>query len=176
MPIYHDRKFVDPTDPFANVLGSTAVPGVSDFMWVLYKEKRGDKEATLAMTGRTLTESSYKLRRNGVMWENLGCAEAVEEARKRREYDTDPLVNTIRQLVHQNGGKWRGRVKEIISSSQYFKGCRIYDSSQKVGIKIKARVKELEEYDAIIHTEISYGSGGSEHVFETRNPFEDNNS
>ena len=27
MPIYHDRKFVDPTDPFANVLGSTAVPG-----------------------------------------------------------------------------------------------------------------------------------------------------
>lgn len=176
MPIYHDRKYVDPTDPFANVLGSTAVPGVSDFMWVLYKEKREDKEATLAMTGRTLTESSYKLRRNGVKWENLGCAEAVEETRKRREYDADPLVNTIRRLVHQNGGKWRGRVKEIVSSSQYFKGCRIYDSPQKVGIKIKARAKELEEYDAIIHTEVANGSASSIHVFETRNPFEDNNS
>lgn len=176
MPIYHDRKYVDPTDPFANVLGSTAVPGVSDFMWVLYKEKREDKEATLAMTGRTLTESSYKLRRNGVKWENLGCAEAVEETRKRREYDADPLVNTIRRLVHQNGGKWRGRVKEIVSSSQYFKGCRIYDSPQKVGIKIKARAKELEEYDAIIHTEMVHGSGSSEHIFEAGNPFEDNNS
>ena len=72
MPVYHDRKFVDPTDPFANVLGSTAVPGVSDFMWVLFKEKRDDPEATLAITGRTLAESRYKLKRNGVRWENFG--------------------------------------------------------------------------------------------------------
>ncbi len=27
MPIYHDRKFVDPTDPFAECFRSTAVPG-----------------------------------------------------------------------------------------------------------------------------------------------------
>lgn len=173
MPIYHDRKFVDPTDPFANTLGSTAIPGASDFTWVLYKEKREDKEATLAITGRTLMEASYKLRRNGVKWENIGCAEAVEETRKRREYDSDPLINTIRQLVHRNGGRWKGRVKEIISNSQHFRGCRIYDTPQKVGIKIKARAKDLEEYDAIIHSEISNGSGSSEHVFESINPFED---
>lgn len=172
MPIYHDRKFVDPTDPFANVLGSTAVPGVSDFMWVLFKEKREDLEATLAVTGRTLAESRYKLKRNGVKWENLGDASAVEETRKRREYDNDPLVNTIRKLVRQNGGKWKGRVKEIISSSQYFKGFRIYDSPQKVGKKIKAIEKDLEEYDAIHHNEIPHGTAAVEHVFQSRNPFE----
>jgi len=172
MPIYHDRKFVDPTDPFANVLGSTAVPGVSDFMWVLFKEKRDDPEATLAITGRTLVESRYKLKRNGVKWESLGDASALEETRKRREYDNDPLVNTIRKLVRQNGGKWKGRVKEIISSSQYFKGFRIYDSPQKVGKKIKDIEKNLEEYDAIHHFVTDNGSGSGEHVFQSENPFE----
>lgn len=171
MPIYHDRKFVDPTDPFGNVLGSTAVQGVSDFMWVLYKDKREDLEATLAMTGRTIRETSYKLKREGVKWKNLGNATAVEETRKKQEYDRDPLVNTIRKLVHQNGGKWRGRVKEIISSSQYFKGFRIYDSPQKVGRKIKDIEKKLEEYDAIHHLEMPHGNSGSEHVFESENPF-----
>lgn len=172
MPIYHDRKFVDPTDPFANTLGSTAVPGVSDFMWVLFKEKRDDPEATLAITGRTLAESRYKLKRSGVMWENMGDAATVEETRKRREYDNDPLVNTIRKLVHQNGGKWRGRVKEIISSSQYFKGFKIYDSPQKVGKKIKALEEDLEKYDAIHHSVTDNGSGSGEHVFQSENPFE----
>lgn len=176
MPIYHDRKFVDPTDPFANTLGSTAIPGTSNFTWVLYKEKREDKEATLAITGRTLLESKYKLKRSGIKWENLGCAEALEETRKRQKYDTDPLVNTIRKLVQQNSGKWKGRVKEIISSSQYFKGCRIYDTSQKVGIKIKAIEKDLEEYDMIVHSEISKGTGGVIHVFQSNNPYWDEES
>ena len=171
MPIYHDRKFVDPTDPFSNLLGSTAIIGVSDFVWVLYKEKREDKEATLAITGRTLIDSSYKLKRNGVKWENLGDAAAVEETRKRQAYDRDPIVNTIRHLVDQGKGKWKGRVKDIIESSQYFKGCRIYGTSQKVGNQIKALLLDLEEYDAIHHSEISKGTAACIHVFESENPF-----
>ena len=71
------------------------MPGVSDFMWVLFKEKRDYPEATLAITGRTLAESRYKLKRSGVMWENMGDAAAVEETRKRREYDNDPLVRCV---------------------------------------------------------------------------------
>lgn len=171
LPIYHDRKFVDPTDPFSNLLGSTAIIGVSDFVWVLYKEKREDKEATLAVTGRTIIDSSYKLRRNGVKWENLGDAAAVEEARKRREYAQDPVVNTIKQLLRQGRGKWRGRVKEIIEGSQYFKGCRIYGTSQKVGSQLKTRVEDMREYDEIYHHEVSKGNSGVIHVFESKNPF-----
>lgn len=169
--IYHDRKYVDPTDPHSNVLGSTAIMGVSDFLWVLYKEKREDKEATLAVSGRTLIDASYKLKRNGAKWENLGDAAAVEETRKRREYAQDPVVNTIKTLVQQGGGKWRGRVKEIIESSQYFKGCRIYGTSQKVGNHIKSRLEDMEKYDEIYHSEINKGTGGVIHVFESDNPF-----
>lgn len=171
--VYHDRKAVDPTDPFSNLLGSTAVMGVSDFMWMLYKEKREDKEATLAVTGRAVLDASFKLRRNGALWENLGNAAVVEETRKRLEYDRDPLVNTIRNLVRQNNGKWKGRTKEIIESSQYFKGCRLYGSSQKAGRQIQERVKDLQEYDSIYHYVTGNGSGSGEHVFELENPFKD---
>lgn len=171
LPVYHDRKFIDATDPFANLLGSTALMGVSDFMWVLYKEKREDPEATLAMTGRTIREQQYKLKKNGALWENLGNAAALEETRKHREYDADPLVNTIRKLVEQGKGKWKGRVKEIIESSQYFKGCRIYGTSQKVGAQIRGRVEDLEEYDSIHHSEINNGTAGVIHVFEYSDPF-----
>ena len=170
MPIYHDRKFVDPTDPFSNLLGSTAIVGVSDFVWVLFKEHREDKEATLAVTGRTIQDASFKLKREGVRWVNLGNAAALEEARKRQEYAKDPVVNTIKKLLSQNNGKWRGRVKEIIDSSQYFKGCRIYGSSQKVGHKIKERLLDMQGYDQIYHSEISKGTGSLIHVFETENP------
>lgn len=170
-PVYHDRKFTDPTDPFSNLLGSTAIIGVSDFIWVLFKEKREDMEATLAITGRTLIESSYKLKREGAKWRNLGNAAALEETRKRQAYDRDPIVNTIRKLVHQGKGKWKGRVNELISSSQYFKGCRIYGTPQKVGNQIRNRLEDLEEYDAIHHSEISNGTGSTIHVFESGNPF-----
>ena len=170
-PIYHDRKFVDPTDPFSNLLGSTAVIGVSDFMWVLFKEKREDKEATLAVTGRTIMESGFKLKRDRVKWEMLGDAAAVEEARKRREYDCNPIVNTIRKLVAQNHGKWRGRVKEIVDSSQYFKGCRIYGTPQKVSAELKKLLPDMEKYDLIHHTEVSNGSASAIHVFEEGIPF-----
>ena len=171
-PVYHDRKFIDATDPFANLLGSTAVMGVSDFMWVLFKEKREDPEATLAMTGRTIAEGQYKLKKNGALWQNLGDATALEETRKKREYDNDPLINTIRRLVGQGNGKWKGRVKELIEGSQYFKGCRLYGSSQKVGAQLRARIGDLEKYDAIHHSEISKGNAGVIHVFESENPFD----
>lgn len=76
----------------------------------------------------------------------------------------------IKKLLSQNNGKWRGRVKEIIDSSQYFKGCRIYGSSQKVGHKIKERLLDMQGYDQIYHSEISKGTGSLIHVFETENP------
>ncbi len=174
--VYHDRKAVDPADPFSNLLGSTAVMGVSDFMWMLYKEKREDKEATLAVTGRAILDASFKLRRNGALWENLGNAAVVEETRKRLAYARDPLVNTIKHLVNQNHGKWKGRTKEIIESSQYFKGCRLYGSPQKVGKQLQDRLKDMQEYDSIYHHSIDNGSASSIHVFELENPFMDYDS
>lgn len=170
MPIYHDRKAVDPTDPFSNLLGSTAIIGVSDFVWMLFKENREDKEATLAVTGRTIQDASFKLKREGVKWVNLGNAAAVKETRRRKEYARDPVVNTIKKLLSQNNGKWKGRVKEIIENSQYFKGCRIYDSAQKVGQIISKRIADLQEYDQIYHSTIGNGTASSIHVFETENP------
>ena len=134
--IHHDRKFVDPTDPFSNSLG-------------------------------------FKVIRKMVKWEMIGNAAAVEEARRRREYDNNPIVNTIRKLVGQNHGKWRGRVKEIIESSQYFKGCRIYGTPQKVGADLKKLIPDLEKYDMIHHIEIANGSASAIHEFEDENPFLD---
>lgn len=171
MPIYHDRKAVDPTDPFANMLGSTALMGTSDFIWNLYKEERKSPEATLAITGRTVKDAQYKVRRVGALWQNLGDAAAIEEARKRQEYDNDPVVNTIKRLVEKGHGKWEGIVKELITSSQYFKGCRIYGSAQKVGHQITKREKQLAEYDSIVHYAKSNGNAGQIHVFESDNPF-----
>lgn len=171
MPVYHDRKFVDSFDPFSNLLGSTAVIGVSDVIWVLFKEKRDDEEATLAITGRTVMESRFKLKRNGIRWKNIGNAGEVEEKRRRERYEADPIVNTIKHLLCQNHGKWRGRVNEIIEASEYFKGCRIYGTAQKVGKQIKERIADMERYDEIHHSEIQKGNAGVIHVFESDNPF-----
>ena len=176
-PIYHDRKLVDTTDAFSNVLGSTAIMGSADLLWSLSKKERKDQEATLSISGRTLPDASYKLRfTQAGLWENLGNAELVEEARKRQEYENDPVVNTIRNLVKQNHGKWRGLVSEIIQSSQYFSGCRIYGTAQKVGKDIAALEGDLAKYDEILHRGVKHGNAGMIHIFESQNPFINNSS
>lgn len=52
--VTHDRKAVDPTDPFSNILGSTAVQGASDQMLVMYKKHFDDEYTKLSAKGRTI--------------------------------------------------------------------------------------------------------------------------
>lgn len=164
--IMHDRKMNDPTDPFNNVLGSTAIMGASDQMLVIQKKERKSVEATLSVTGRTVQENEYVLRFNKPLWTMMGDAEAIAEEKRREEYENNALVKTIRKLVGANGGRYVGSTTEIIEASKMLQGCRIYDNATKCGMNMKKIIPLLEQYDAIEHFTAPNGNASSRHEFK----------
>ena len=166
--VHHNRKMTNDLDPFENLLGSTALMGASDEVIVLHKKDRRDKAATMSISGRTVVENNYMVQFNKPLckWEMLGDAEEIRKKQEKDDYCKDPIVKTIIRLVDQGKGKWQGHSSDIIKNSEYFKGCRIYDSAQKVGKKLKKLIPKLEEYDAITYHAKSHGNTSAEHCFE----------
>lgn len=164
--VTHDRKMTDPTDPFTNILGSTAIMGASDEVIVIHKKKRSDEEATLSITGRTVRECDYAIKFNHPIckWEMVGNAAEIKEKREKEEFYNSPLVKTIVKLVDQGKGEYTGKVSEIISASTYFR-TKIYKNATQTGKDIRTVAPLLKKYCNIDHYVPSNGSGSSTHTF-----------
>lgn len=167
MLVMHNRKMEDPTDPFSNALGSSAIMGASDQMLVIQKKERKDIDATLSITGRTVRSGEYAIRFNEPLckWEMLGDAKEIAERRAREEYNKVPVIKVIKKLVDTNGGSYSGTITQIIKDSEYLKGCRIYQSPQKCGRDLRKYSNRLNQYDGIEHTVPSNGNASSIHRF-----------
>lgn len=165
--VMHNRKAVDLTDPYSNVLGSTAIMGASDEMLVIHKKDRKDENATLSITGRTVQENEYTIHFNKPLckWEMLGNAEEIAEEKQKNEYNSSPLVKTIKRLVDTGGGTYTGTISDIIKASEMMQGCRIYDNPQKCGLVLKKCIPLLERYDAIEHFKSNHGNASTAHEF-----------
>ncbi len=165
--VMHDRKMTDPTDPFSNILGSTAIQGASDQMLVIHKKERKDVEAKLSITGRTVQSGEYVIKfDNENIWKMVGDAEEIAEKKRRDEYSRNPIVKTIIKLVVNNGGTYVGTTTEIIAASKLMQGCRIYDNPQSCGLQIKKLIPLLEYYDGIEHFAPLNGNASSAHEFK----------
>lgn len=166
--IMHNRKMDDPTDPFSNILGSTAIMGASDEVLVIHKKERKDIDATLSITGRTVRGGDYAIRFNEPLckWEMIGDAEEVADRKAREEYNRVPIIKAIKRLVDTNGGSYTGTISEIIKASECLKDCRIYQSPQKCGRDLAKYIKQLEQYDGILHTSPGNGNASAKHEFK----------
>lgn len=164
--VMHDRKMTDLSDPFSNVLGSTAIMGASDEMIVIHKKSRNDPDATLSITGRTVQECEYAIKFNKPIckWEMLGDAAEIQEKREREEFYNNPLVRTIIRLVDTNNGEYTGKVNEIIAAAPYFRQ-RIYKNATQVGREITKISPLLKKYYSIEHYAPNKGTASVPHTF-----------
>src|SRR5699024_2453360 len=137
MLIHHTRKMRDPSDVFNELSGSVGVMGALDCAWVITKDDRYSEEGTLHITGRDMETQKLKIRFNKktFQWEYIGTEEDIEAQRLQAEYDQSPIVETIKKLVKQGGGRWEGSASDIKSASKYL-SCEIYEDVRKVGALI----------------------------------------
>ena len=170
--VMHNRKMVDDTDPFSNILGSSALMGASDESIVIYKQKRSDEESFISITGRTVESNDYTATfdKETCMWKLLGTTEQYQEDKKRNDYEKNPIVRTIKKLLEQGRGTWTGKVTEIINSSKYF-GCTIYTNGSVTGREINKLRSDLYNFDFITVETSKKGSASAEYTFKTENPF-----
>lgn len=166
--IAHNRKMVDPNDPFSNILGSTALMGACDEAIVIYKEKRSDKESTISITGRTVQSHDFKalFDTDLFQWRLLGSLDDYEEKQAEQEYNDNPLIYTIKKLLEvSKDGVWCGRINELIEASRDY-GKLICESSQAIGRKMPTIKAQLLQYDGIGVRTISNGSGSKKYEFK----------
>ena len=98
--VHHNRKMKDDDDPFNMISGTNGIMGAADTIWTITKAKRTDEEATLHITGRDVEQSDtvIQFNKNTWRWETVGEAGALAEQRAREEYDSSPIVKTIKKL------------------------------------------------------------------------------
>lgn len=116
--VMHDRKSVDPDDPFSNILGSTGLQGAATQMIVMYR-RRKDDPIHISVKGKTidgLPELNVKLEQ--AQWSIVdGCNSAEQErARLISQYNTSSIRKAVIAIAEHNK-IWKGRCSTLVNDA-----------------------------------------------------------
>lgn len=131
--VCHDRKAVDPDDPFSNILGSTGLQGAATQMMVMFR-KRKDDPIHISVKGKTidgLPELNVKL--ENAQWEIVAGVNTAEQEKAdllKQYFESDIRKAVI--AVTNKYKSWRGRCSTLINDSVQL-GYPIMDSPKAVG-------------------------------------------
>ena len=167
--IHHNRKMKDDDDPFNMISGTNGIMGAADTIWTITKASRADEEATLHITGRDVEQSDTVIRfdKGEWRWQKVGAADWLAEQRARQEYDSSPIVMTIKKLLEQSPThRWDGQAKDLMEAGKYIARAYLAIDAQRLGYAIKDLEKPLFDFDGIVHsTSKTSGHGGNKHSF-----------
>lgn len=131
--VCHDRKAVDPDDPFANILGSTGLQGAATQMMVMYR-KRKDDPIHVSVKGKTidgLPELNVKL--ENAVWSVVegGSDRERDIARDRQIYLESPIRDAVLAIAKYNS-LWKGRCSQLKQDAIIY-GVGLVDEPKYIG-------------------------------------------
>ena len=114
--VCHDRKTVDPSDPFANILGSTALQGATDQMIVMFKARNYNDVVThISVKGRTIDGIiDMDAQMKDGLWVR---AENVASIRKCEEYKKSAIYEGVLKLIAKHK-RWRGKCSKFVQDCE----------------------------------------------------------
>jgi hypothetical protein len=163
--VHHERKSIDPSNPYANILGSVAIQGTVDTMFILTKEDHRSNKATLHFKGRDIGEDAYNLEfdTTAFKWKMRGKDDPKDD------YPNNPVVKVIRKLVNNPEGYWRGTVSDLLLTETVKHGHYIPLTEAQLGKELNRLKKDLHHNDGICHmSSKNGGAGGRWHSFSKR--------
>jgi hypothetical protein len=133
--VHHLRKAKDDTDPFNNILGSNGLWGTVDTGIALTKKEEDDAETKLTIKGRGIKRTDMVLTFDAdtAHWQQVGTVAQQAERQKRSEYETDPVVKTIKYLISKPPFQWTGTPTELLMASFDMDGVAHCITSESVG-------------------------------------------
>lgn len=148
--LHHSTKLKDAADPFNNMSGSTGLLGAADFAWIIDKDTRNAKQATLYTTGRDIEaeELAVEFDKMALQWRYVGTAEEVEAQKALDHYDKSPITETIRHMIEANGGTWTATTGDIKFASE-FMPTAIHAKPEKIGKFIQENIEHFAVVDGI---------------------------
>ena len=131
--VCHDRKAVDPDDPFSNILGSTGLQGAATQMIVMFRRKK-DEPIHISVKGKTidgLPELNAKI--ENAEWSIVEGVDYAEQERHRllSEFETSNIRKAVLAIVEHNT-MWKGRCSTLINDAIGYE-VAITESPREVG-------------------------------------------
>lgn len=169
--IHHLRKMADENDVFNMISGSNGIMGVCDTIYIIYKKKRQDENATMFMTGRDIKQQDIVVHFNEskYRWELVGSAEDEERKRKKREYENNPLVITVKEILKNPPYAWKGTASDMLKAIYDVTGQPCPMDTRALG-KAITDVKTQLYYDGIEHNMKRNGQSRT-HYFSKRQKY-----
>lgn len=162
--VCHDRKAVDPDDPFSNILGSTGLQGAAAQMIVMYRKNK-DKPIHIAIKGKTIDgQPDMDVKLENAQWsvvENIDDAD-VEKERNRSEFLKSEIRNAV-VAIAENNSTWKGSCSALIHDAREY-GIYLEDSPKWVGLFLHKSVALFHNLDRINIEVVGNGTGGKKYV------------
>lgn len=127
--VHHTRKS-PANDEFDRISGTTGIHGCADGAFVLSKEKRTDRAATLSISGRDQPDQCLHLVRDEetLQW-NFDHADT-----ELYKEPPDPLLEKVAALVTEERPTWQGSATELIAAT----GCEIQPNALTKRLNVNA--------------------------------------
>lgn len=164
--VCHDRKAVDPDDPFANILGSTGLQGAATQMIVMYRPNKKEP-IHISVRGKTidgLPELNVKL--ENAQWSVVegGTDDEREQAELMEQY-MDSRIRTAVIRILEEDGAWKGRCGELVNEATSI-GIALVETPKQIGGFLHQHQGRFLMADGIQINIIQNGSGGK--IYEIR--------
>lgn len=162
--VCHDRKAVDPDDPFSNILGSTGLQGAATQMMVMFRRKKTDP-IHISVKGKTidgLPELDVKL--ENAQWSLTGPpgSHDQEKAEALHEFKSSEIRTAVLTIAEKLSA-WRGRCSELIDIALDL-GVVIEDGPKYVGGFLRRHRVHFQTEDSVEVKPVKNGTGGSEYI------------
>lgn len=159
--VCHDRKAVDPDDPFSNILGSTGLQGAATQMMVMFRKCKDDP-IHISVKGKTidgLPELNVQL--DKAQWsivEGVNSAER-EHTKLLNEYINSDIRTAVVKIA-DNNLIWKGRCSALIQDAIEVYGIPLTETPKEVGGFLCRHQGRFLKEDRIALRKIDNGSGG----------------
>lgn len=158
--VCHDRKAVDPDDPFSNILGSTGLQGAATQMVVMFR-KRKDDPIHISVKGKTidgLPELNVKL--EDAQWSIVEGYDGPdqEQARLQMQYETSNIRKAVLALAEHNA-IWKGKCAAIKNDAVQY-GIGVIDEPREIGGFLHKHQGRFLEQDGVQIQIVNNGTAG----------------
>lgn len=160
--VCHDRKMVDPDDPFSNILGSTGLQGAATQMIVMFRNRKTDP-IHISIKGKTidaLPELNVQLTQGQWSRVESGTIQDPELAELDAAYQSSDIRKAVIKIAEHES--WRGKCSQMIDKAVTL-GMNYFDTDvtpKMVGAFLHKHKSRFAKYDHVGIEIIKNGEAG----------------
>lgn len=162
--VCHDRKAVDPDDPFSNILGSTGLQGAAAQMIVMFRRKKDDP-IHISVKGKTIDGlPELNVRLENAEWHLVEAVSSAEREREAsmKEYMESPIRQAVIAIAEANS-VWIGRCATLQQDAVRL-NVGLNESNKEVGGFLNRHLGKFQNVDGI--TVISQNQGTASKTYK----------